>query len=145
MTGLWHGAGWTFVLWGFMYFVLLMFEKITKFEHRKFPLKHVYTMFFVIIGWVLFRSESISNAFNYLLAMIGLGKNGFYDAVFIDLIKQFWILIVIGSILSVARIKKVADNKVFQVVSGILYIIGFVVTVTFIVKGGYNPFIYFNF
>ncbi len=147
LTGLWHGAGWTFVLWGFMYFVLLLIEKLTKFEHRNFPLKHFYTMLFVMIGWVIFRSENIAGAFHYILAMFGFEKNVLFDSVFFDLAKQFWILMIIGIILSVFKVKDISSNRAFQIqiVSGILYIIGFVVTATFIVKGGYNPFIYFNF
>lgn len=143
-TGLWHGAGWTFVLWGFMYFVLLMVEKLTDFEHKKFLFKHLYTMLFVVIGWVIFRSKNISKAFCYIGTMFGLGKNVLLDTVFFDLAKQFWILIIIGFILSVFKIKDISDSKAFQIVSGILYIIGFVITSTFIAKG-YNPFIYFNF
>ena len=58
-TGLWHGANWTFIAWGLMYFVLLCVEKLTGFEKCSVPLwlAWIYTMLFVVLGWVLFRAE----------------------------------------------------------------------------------------
>ncbi|MCM1046570.1 MAG: hypothetical protein NC417_13785 [Candidatus Gastranaerophilales bacterium] len=145
LTGLWHGAGWTFVLWGIMYFVLISVEKLTKFQKRNVPFRHFYTMLFVIIGWVLFRSDSITEAGSFLLAMVGIGGNGIADSSSAALLGQFGIILAVASVLSVIRIKSFSSRRSFQVVTGALYLIGFAVTVTFIVKGGYNPFIYFNF
>ena len=69
LTGLWHGANWTFIVWGLMYFVLIGFEKLTDFNKKaskKVLLRHCYTLFFVIIGWVIFRATDMMHAINYL-------------------------------------------------------------------------------
>ena len=59
-TGLWHGANWTFIAWGLMYFVLLCVEKLTGFEKCSVPLwlAWIYTMLFVVLGWVLLLVSS---------------------------------------------------------------------------------------
>ena len=68
-TGLWHGANWTFIAWGLMYFVLLCVEKLTGFEKCSVPLwlAWIYTMLFVVLGWVLFRAENLTGAVKYVL------------------------------------------------------------------------------
>ena len=66
LTGLWHGANWTFIVWGLMYFVLITLEKLTKFDRKLGWFGHVYTMLFVILGWVLFRADNISYGIGYI-------------------------------------------------------------------------------
>ncbi|MGN1132703.1 MAG: MBOAT family O-acyltransferase, partial [Ruminococcus sp.] len=78
LTGIWHGANWTFLCWGLMYFVLLTIEKLIGWE-KKYPdkmkiLRRIYTLFFVIMGWVLFRADSIGDAGAYFATMFGGGN-----------------------------------------------------------------------
>lgn len=80
LTGLWHGANWTFVLWGLFYFVLLLLEKLTGFAEKLGAFSHVYTLVMVLIAWVLFRSESVGAAGTYLASMFGFGATGLVDA-----------------------------------------------------------------
>lgn len=65
LTGVWHGANWTFIVWGLMYFVLLILEKFFHMDEKMGKFKNLYTMFFVMMGWVLFRSDSLSAALVY--------------------------------------------------------------------------------
>ena len=58
LTGIWHGANWTFILWGLYFFVLLSIEKLTNINKKNFFFGHIYTMFFVIIGWVVFVQKT---------------------------------------------------------------------------------------
>lgn len=75
LTGLWHGANWTFVLWGTMYFLLLAIEKTLHMEkwfqtsgiHKCIGI--AYTMLWVMIGWVIFRADNLQQAFYYLKTM----------------------------------------------------------------------------
>jgi len=76
LTGIWHGANWTFFIWGFMYFVLICAEKLTNFDKIKKNLilksfSYVYTMLFVIIGWVIFRADSLYVAIEFIKTMFG--------------------------------------------------------------------------
>ena len=70
LTGIWHGANWTFIAWGMFYFVLLVIEKQTGLDKKKAWWGHIYTMFFVIIAWVLFRATNITSAYEYLKIML---------------------------------------------------------------------------
>ena len=73
LTGLWHGASWNFVLWGLYFFVLLAIEKqiMPKLERLPFAVRNLITMFFVLIGWVLFSHTSMAEIGKNLAAMFG--------------------------------------------------------------------------
>jgi alginate O-acetyltransferase complex protein AlgI len=75
LCGLWHGASWTFVIWGLYHGAFLVLERAGF--HRKLaciwrPLRHCYALFVVVVGWVFFRAETFSQAIDYLSAMTGL-------------------------------------------------------------------------
>lgn len=150
LTGIWHGANWTFIVWGLMYFALLCFEKLSGFNDRKIPniIKWLYTMFFVIIGWVIFRAESLSDAIGYIGTMFGLNGSGFSDGIFAGYFSQSFILLTIGAICSVPIAK--SFSKVNWGLAGdIIYVLAmvflFVLCIASLVSNSYNPFIYFNF
>jgi alginate O-acetyltransferase complex protein AlgI len=76
LCGLWHGANWTFVVWGLYHGLFLVLER-TRFGawQDKFPrpARHLYTILIVMIGWVLFRADTFTAAEHYLFALFGLG------------------------------------------------------------------------
>lgn len=152
LTGIWHGANWTFIIWGIMYFVLISIEKLIGFE-KKFNklsfIKHIYTMFFVILGWVIFRSSNITEAFSYMGKMFGVRASGIFDAYFYLNIVENLIFIIVATIFStpIYKIinKKVKENKFIAPIYVIGMLILFIVAISYILKGAYNPFIYFNF
>ena len=152
LTGIWHGANWTFIIWGIMYFVLISIEKLIGFE-KKFNklsfIKNIYTMFFVILGWVIFRSSNIAEAFSYMGKMFGVRASGIFDAYFYLNIVENLIFIIVATIFSapIYKIinKKVKENKLIALIYVMGMIILFIVAISYILKGAYNPFIYFNF
>lgn len=76
LTGMWHGSKWTFVIWGMGHFLLLILEKYCKTIKKMLStelLAHIYVLFFTNILWVVFRSESLFVACNYLKGMFGIG------------------------------------------------------------------------
>lgn len=149
LTGIWHGANWTFLVWGLMFFVVLTIEKLSGFTKKIGAFGHIYTMLIVIIGWVIFRSDSLLLAGNYLKNMIGIGTSLVDDDTMFYLSNYIFYLItgVIFSFPIVPAIRKKIkkENQLFNILYGIVLIVLFVVAITFIVKGSYNPFIYFNF
>lgn len=150
LTGLWHGANWTFILWGLMYFVLITLEKLTGLDKKLGKAGHLWTMFFVIIGWVFFRSETVGYALHYIGAMLGIGSAGIASQAFWDLLGQYWSVLAPGLILSAVKIENVFDRllgkyKVYSILYTMAYLLLFFVSVCAIVKGGNDPFIYFNF
>ncbi|MDL2358284.1 MAG: MBOAT family protein [Pseudomonadota bacterium] len=76
LCGLWHGAAWTFILWGLWHGTLLIIERLglEKLMTRLPRLvAHLYTLLAVMLGWVLFRADSVGQAWSYWGAMFGLG------------------------------------------------------------------------
>ena len=153
LTGMWHGANFTFILWGLMYFVLLIFEKLTGFYRAKGKIisacKWLYTMFFVIMGWVLFRAESLSDAWVYIKSMFGLSGNTLSDGLFTGYLKHSAVLLVIGIILCTPvfrMLKKKTEKSTLVGMLSVAVLFGlFVLSVASLVSSSYNPFIYFNF
>ncbi|MGN0476032.1 MAG: MBOAT family O-acyltransferase [Ruminococcus sp.] len=152
LTGIWHGANWTFLCWGLMYFVLLTIEKLIGWE-KKYPdkmkiLRRVYTLFFVIMGWVLFRADSIGDAGAYFATMFGGGNLIDDSTIYYTL--NYLVYFVIAGLVSTPIFKNISakvngNNPVVVAVSTVGLFVLLVVSVSYIVKGAYNPFIYFNF
>ena len=176
LTGVWHGANWTFLLWGVINFICIALERMFNFENSKVPdfLRHIYAMLVVIIGWVIFRSESIQAAGSYIGSMFNFVTNGFYNNYTYMFLKEFWVFFLasimfsvpLASILNQFMVKGIILNKSidrnfpydehslykeapFAKVINILYpaamILLFLVCTAYLVKGSYNPFIYFQF
>ena len=72
LTGLWHGASWNFVLWGLYFFVILIFEKFVLLKVLdKIPsvFSHLYALFFIVLGWVIFDFTDMSAMGQYIVSM----------------------------------------------------------------------------
>lgn len=92
LTGLWHGAAWNFVLWGLYYAVLLMGEKFLwggALERLPSALRHVYALFLITVGWVLFRSASLGQAGEMVSAMFGFAPGGAWSGEAAYYLRQF--------------------------------------------------------
>ncbi len=157
LTGIWHGANYTFVVWGLLYGILLMIEKVIC-AHKAIRKQsliqriagHFYTMIVVTLAWVIFRSDSINDALIYILGMFGRGSGKLVDRVFVAYLKQnicFYIPAIIGCIpiLESLELKFGEKNPIYNVAFGATVLAGFVISVSYIINNGYNPFIYFNF
>ena len=158
-TGLWHGANWTFLLWGFCYFVLLYLEKYRRLGRRWItPLQRLYTLLAVNFLWVLFRADTIAGAGGYLGAMLGLTGAGTSDPLCGFLLTEnLWVLLpalLFSFPLAPWLGKKLARRPNrrgpdLSLVWDLLYALALVtlgiVSACYLVKGTYNPFIYFRF
>ncbi len=174
LTGLWHGADWAFVLWGLLFFVCLVFEKVVHFEKRwnsrlSLGIKHVYTMLIIVIGWVLFRAgseaillsasgtsvNSLSLTGNYLQTMFTLGNSplwGNHATFHWHETRYFYLFATLFSFPMIPwliRNGEKLQNPILRSLYVFAYILSYCIllllSLAFIVKSGYNPFIYFNF
>lgn len=89
LCGLWHGANWTFVIWGMLHGIFLIVERAgfsPVLQRLPRLLRHLYTLVVVMIAWVFFRSTDVGQALSYLRAMLGLGVStvSFDYAEFVD-------------------------------------------------------------
>lgn len=163
LTGIWHGANWTFIVWGLYYFVFLLFERLTGFGKKLGVFSHVYTLLVVLVGWVIFRAESLPLAMRYLGYMFGVSASGTIDELFRYYVSNGkWVLFaaVICSFPWVQFIRQrllmrtlaTAGNPeqyslltVMDIGKTIFTAIIFVLSLLVCVNSTYNPFIYFNF
>lgn len=152
-TGLWHGANFTFIVWGLLYFLLLTAEKFLKLEKWTgkgiTAIKWLYTMLFVIIGWVIFRVETISDGWVFLQSMFGFRGNPLTDGVFTEYFRQNTLLLLCGILLSTPLFRwlkeKTANSTLADYVRAIALFAVFLLSIVSLVSNSYNPFIYFNF
>ena len=150
LTGVWHGANWTFVVWGLMYFVILTLEKLLNFPQKLKFFSHIYTMLFVIIGWVIFRAESLTQAVDYLKTMFFVSGAPLFDNKAIFFLDNYKFYLIAGILASFPIMQKIKEKikinpTVYGCVSTVCLFVMFAISLTFTIKGSYNPFIYFNF
>lgn len=153
-TGLWHGANWTFILWGLYYGCLLLLEKFflrEKLEKLPKPISHIYTLLVVLIGWVFFMSPNITTAFSTLGKMISIGTTTFANNQAMFMLKSYFILFVLAILLSTKvydRIQIFVYNQYKMkavYTTWTIYMILIIVCIAFIVGGTYHSFLYFAF
>lgn len=148
LTGIWHGANWTFIAWGLAYFILLLTEKQTGLDQKMGVLSHVYTLICVILLWVLFRAESISTGLVYIGNMFGIDANGFIDQAFFEYIKNTKSVLCIALIGCTPILRKSMEwleAKKLTIIPTIWTVTIFVFSLLKVISSSYNPFIYFNF
>ncbi len=156
LTGIWHGAAWNFVVWGLWHGFFIIIEKIINIKEfeQKYTQKwvqiiqHIYCILAFVIGWVMFRAESMTYAWLYIKNMFGLLKIqdityniGYY-------IDTFEIIIFITALLcSIPIFNKMLDvkNKFGRVCINIWLLVIFILSTATIASSTYNPFIYFRF
>ncbi len=151
LTGIWHGANWTYMVWGLIFFVLLTVEKLTGLD-KKLPawLAHIYTVAAFCLAQVVFRADSLSAAAAYLAAMAG--ANGLTDPRAGLYLRENWAFLLAGAIFCAPVVQRLQEKLrgtrlegAADVAAQLALFALTVVSVTYIVKGTYNPFIYSNF
>lgn len=151
-TGIWHGANFTFIVWGLFYFILITLEKLLGFGNKKTKIGIIYTLVMVIIGWVIFRSTTLSDAFEYLAIMFNINKSNIMttNVSWYILIKENLIFYIIGIVLAMPNLSllvtKIREkNSIYDILYSLFILFLFGISIVFLINGTYNPFIYFNF
>ncbi len=153
LTGLWHGANLTFIMWGLMYFVLITAEKLSGIEKKKSVIikiaGHIYTVLFAVFGMVLFNSDTIQNAVKYWGMMTGAFGNSFTDGMFSGYFTQNLLWLAVSAVLCTPVFRYIGKKTEKSEIAGWIRVAGmmalFVLCAANIVSDSYNPFIYFNF
>ena len=149
LTGFWHGASWNFIFWGLYYGILLLLEKfVLKKYIDKLPdfVKHIYTIILVFIGWMIFAFDDSKYLFAFIKA---LTSNKFVDSAFLYYFKNYFLILVIATVFSLPvypKVKEKMNNTIFTSLLSIsIYVILFIITLSYLVSDTYNPFLYFRF
>ena len=142
LTGFWHGAQWTYLVWGFLFFVLQAFERFSGAGKwlEKHRIGHLYVFLVVMIASVVSRADSIPHALDLYRSMFGLDGSAIFDDTARMFLREYGVFLAAGVLCCLPVPKRIPDA-----VRGVgLAVAGFV-AITYVVMGSYNPFIYFNF
>ena len=155
LTGLWHGASWTFVLWGLGFAVLLVAEKLLYKERleKTHVLKHVYVLLFVTLSFVLFNAASLKEAAMQIGAMFGAGGLPLTSTESLYYAKSYAVTFLIAAIGATPLCKNVVSKlaesargaKVLAILQPVWLVLLLAACTAFLVDGSFNPFLYFRF
>ena len=151
LTGLWHGASWNFALWGLYFAVLLIVEKLvlTRILNR-LPafFRHIYALFFILLGWVLFRTEDFSQL-AALLRTLFTGGAAVTAEPFVFVLRQYGIELLLGALLCTplgkTALQALERTRFGRVVKYVLLLAIFALALLALVRSGVNAFIYAQF
>lgn len=155
LTGFWHGAAWNFIIWGLYFVIFLIFEKtpVGKFVTKTHVLNRIYTLFFIIISFVIFDAVNMSEAFNYIKAMLGASGVPLVSTEFIYYLKEYLIILILSVVGATPLVKKIATR--LTEIKGVKHLVGIlepilliallVLVTAYLVDGSFNPFLYFRF
>ena len=149
LTGIWHGAGWNFLLWGLYYGLWMLAERLFLGKYlEKLPgvLQHVYTMLIVLNGWALFAVEDMGQLGSYFGALFGGGGlaapvDGYRLRTYLPML----VILVIGSTPLMKRLWDKLGERARSVLQPVLVLAGLILCTASLVDAGYNPFLYFRF
>lgn len=153
LTGIWHGASWNFILWGVLYGVLIIMEKLFLGKVlEKIPtfVSWFYTMLLVILGWVLFDTADIPTAFGYMGAMFG-GNGVLWDNESMYYLINYGLILVFGIFACTDLSKRLFDKLrqklpiVMNYATPVAKLAVLVLSTAYLADATYNPFLYFNF
>ena len=151
LTGFWHGASWNFILWGVYFGIILLIEKflIGKYIEKTKVFNHIYTLIIVIISFLIFSTDNMSDIFNSLGNMFFLNKLDFINSETIYYLKDYFMILIISIISCTPLFKniylKYKDNKIISFIEPIILLGLFILCVAFIIDASFNPFLYFRF
>ena len=149
LTGIWHGANWTFIVWGLGYFVLLCIERLGGWTKGIRYIGHIYTMAAVILLWVVFRADSLTLAVRYIGQMFGTG-GALWDEAAASAFSGSILMLLAAAVLSTPVWKQLANRLHLSEltrknVAAAAAVPLFLLCIAKCMSSSYNPFIYFNF
>ena len=156
LTGIWHGANWTFLIWGLLFGIILIIEKIflNKFM-EKLPsfIRRIYVLFIVMILFIIFSSDNMSVALTNIKGLFGMNGEAFVNDYTLHYLKSYLPVLIIALLGSTPFIKILIDklrknkyvNNIINIIEPILIVVILVVVTSYLIDNSYNPFLYFRF
>ena len=156
LTGIWHGANWTFLIWGLLFGIILIIEKLwlNKFM-EKLPsfIRRIYVLFIVMILFIIFNSDNMSVALTNIKGLFGMNGEAFVNDYTLHYLKSYLPVLIIALVGSTPFIKILIDklrknkyvNNIINILEPILIVVILVVVTSYLIDNSYNPFLYFRF
>lgn len=156
LTGIWHGANWTFLIWGLLFGIILIIEKIflNKFM-EKLPsfIRRIYVLFIVMILFIIFNSDNMSVALTNIKGLFGMNGEVFINDYTLHYLKSYLPILIIAFLGATPFIKTLIDklrknkyvNNIINFLEPILIVMILFVVTSYLIDNSYNPFLYFRF
>ena len=156
LTGIWHGANWTFLIWGLLFGIILIIEKIflNKFM-EKLPsfIRRIYVLFIVMILFIIFNSNNMQVALTNIKGLFGMNGEAFVNDYTLHYLKSYLPVLIIALVGSTPFIKILIDklrknkyvNNIINILEPIIIVVILVVVTSYLIDNSYNPFLYFRF
>jgi alginate O-acetyltransferase complex protein AlgI len=158
LTGLWHGASWTFIAWGLYYGLIIIIEKSgweSILRRLWAPLQHAYVILIFMVGWVFFRADDFSFSLNYIGTMFGLDGTRLHEPLTMFYLHNYGLVLLIAIIVSMPIVPWIqsklalSHNTLSQALNQFLipvaYLGLFILCIVHLTNSTFNPFIYFRF
>lgn len=154
LTGFWHGASWNFILWGLYFGVILVIEKMVlkKYLDKTVVFKYFYSIFIIVIGFLIFSSNSTYEIIVSLKNMFFINDLPLYDTETLYFFKSYLIVIVISIVFATPLIKNIINKinntrfkNIINIFEPICYMLLLVLCTAFLIDESFNPFLYFRF
>ena len=163
LCGLWHGASWTFLIWGVYHGIFLVLERVPAvrrlLDRLPAPLQHAYVLLVVLVGWVFFRADTFAHALAYLEAMVDFSRPPLFNSqLFLALNNEFSLTLaaaVIGSTPVFMLLQRWRTGRPIVPAPAMRWLaataqvgsLGFVLvySIAAVLGGAHNPFLYFRF
>ena len=152
LTGIWHGAEWNFLIWGLYFGIILLLEKFVFGKLlEKIPsiFSRLYTLFIVMVSFIIFNGESTSQIFDNISGLFGLNNVALVSAETIYYLKSYLTVLIIGIVASTPFMKIIVTKEklknLINVLEPIYLILILIISTSYIVDGSFNPFLYFRF
>lgn len=147
-TGMWHGAGWNFLLWGIYYFVFLVIEKFItgRFFEKHTGIGRIYALLVIVVGWVIFNVEGLSDIGIYLQKMFAPGAAfNSNPAVTLDALRRYGIFFALGALFSTCIVENIYRKYRKHFWLKLVLLALFWLSVYRMATAANNPFLYFRF
>lgn len=155
LTGFWHGAAWNFILWGLLFAVLLIAEKLWlhKLLQKCKPIAHLYVLLAVMISFVLFNAENVSGAWTDIASLFGAGGLPLTSAETMYYARSFAVVLILAIIGATPFPKRLVTrlaetpvgSRVLAIAEPLTLVALMVMMTAYLVDGSFNPFLYFRF
>ena len=155
LTGFWHGAAWNFVVWGLMFAVLLIMEKLWLLKplSKCRPLAHLYVVFFVVISFVIFNAENMGQALSDIGGLFGAGGIPLVSAEGVYCLRSFALVLILAVLGATPLLRNglvrlsqyPTAGKVLNALEPFTLFVLLLVMTGYLVDGSFNPFLYFRF
>jgi len=144
-TGLWHGASWNFVLWGFFFGAILMIEKrwLLKILDKTKVIKHLYVIFLLLISFIIFNASNMKEAWLDIRCMFGMGGIPVVSGEALYYLRSYSVTFLVSMIGCLPVAKKFAGRWQILKIAGVLLLL--ILSTAYLVDGSFNPFLYFRF